>query len=176
MWKKSKKQRKDHIRRARNGLVWVLLQRSFKFTNILCFIPHPWDSPGKNTGVGCHFLLQCMRVKSEREVAQSCPTPSDPMDCSPPGSSVHRICQARGLEWAAIAFSSGQAYVMPFPSIRVLSAMSSLGVRYSIFLGHLANICLIHLSLCSCFQLLCVPLLYCVAWKQHRTGSYSFLF
>ena len=65
----------------------------------------PWDSPGKNTGVGCHFLLQCMKVKSESEVAQSCPTPSDPMDCSPPGSSVHGIFQARVLEWGAIAFS-----------------------------------------------------------------------
>ena len=52
----------------------------------------------KNTGVGCHFLLQCMKVKSESEVAQSCPTPSDPMDCSPPGSSVHGIFQARVLE------------------------------------------------------------------------------
>ena len=62
-----------------------------------------WDSPGKNTGVGCHFLLQCMKVKSENEVAQSCPTPSDPMDCSPPGSSVHGIFQARILEWGAIA-------------------------------------------------------------------------
>ena len=58
----------------------------------------PWDSPGKNTGVGCHCLLQCMKVKSEREVAQSCPTPSDPMDYSPPGSSIHGICQARVLE------------------------------------------------------------------------------
>ena len=65
----------------------------------------PWDSPGKNTGVGCHFLLQCMKVKSESEVAQSCPTLSDPMDCSPPGSSVHGIFQARALEWGAIAFS-----------------------------------------------------------------------
>ena len=68
-------------------------------------LPHPRDSPGKNTGVGCHFLLQCMKVKSESEVAQSCPTPSDPMDCSPPGSSVHGIFQARELEWGAIAFS-----------------------------------------------------------------------
>ena len=67
--------------------------------------PRPWDSPGKNTGVGCHFLLQCMKVKSESEVTQSCPTPSDPMDCSPPGSSVHGIFQARVLEWGAIAFS-----------------------------------------------------------------------
>ena len=65
----------------------------------------PWDSPGKNTGVGCHFLLQCMKVKSESEVAQSCPTLSDPMDCSPPGSSVHGIFQARVLEWGAIVFS-----------------------------------------------------------------------
>ena len=69
-------------------------------------LPRPWDSPGKNTGVGCHFLLQCMNVKSESEVAQWCPTPSDPMDCSLPGSSIHGICQARALEWVAIAFSS----------------------------------------------------------------------
>ena len=66
----------------------------------------PWDSPGKNTGVGCHFLLQCMKVKRESEVAQSCPTPSDPMDCSLPGSSVHGIFQERALEWGAIAFST----------------------------------------------------------------------
>ena len=65
----------------------------------------PWDSPGKNTGVGCHFLLQCMKVKSESEATQSCPTLSDPMDCSLPGSSVHGISQARVLEWGAIAFS-----------------------------------------------------------------------
>ena len=64
-------------------------------------IPRPWDSPGKNTGVGCHFLLQCMKVKSESEVAQSCPTLSKPMDCSLPASSVHGIFQARVLEWGA---------------------------------------------------------------------------
>ena len=67
-------------------------------------LPRPWDSPGKNTGVGCHFLLQCMKVKSEREVAQSCLTLSNPMDCSLPGSSVHGILQARVLEWGTIAF------------------------------------------------------------------------
>ena len=71
----------------------------------------PWDSPGKNTGVRCHFLLQCMKVKSEREVAQSCPTLSDLMDCSLPGSSVHEIFQARVLEWGAIAFSNGGALI-----------------------------------------------------------------
>ena len=62
--------------------------------------------PGKNTGVGCHFLLQCMKVKRESEVTQSCPTLSDPMDCSLPGSSIHGIFQARVLEWGAIAFSN----------------------------------------------------------------------
>ena len=68
-------------------------------------LPRPWDSPGKNTGVGCHFLLQCMKVKRESEVIQSCSTLSDPMDCSLPGSSTHGIFQARVLEWGAIAFS-----------------------------------------------------------------------
>ena len=67
--------------------------------------PCPWDSPGKNTGVGCHFLLQCMKVKSESEVAQSCPTLSNPMDCSLLGSSIHGIFQAGVLEWGAITFS-----------------------------------------------------------------------
>ena len=68
-------------------------------------LPHPWDSPGKDTGVGCHFFLQCMKVKSESEVTQSCPTLSNPKDCSLPGSSVHGLFQARILEWGAIAFS-----------------------------------------------------------------------
>ena len=74
-------------------------------------MPRPWDSPGKNTGVGCHFLLQCMKVKSESEVAQSCPTLSYPMDCSLPGSSVHGggILQARILEWIVISFSKGSS-------------------------------------------------------------------
>ena len=73
-------------------------------------LPRPWDPPGKNTGVGCHFLLQCRKVKSESEVAQSCPTFSDPMDCSLPGSSIHGIFQARVLEWGAIAFSNTCVY------------------------------------------------------------------
>ena len=76
-------------------------------------LPCPWDSPGKNTRVGCHFLLQCMKVKSESEVTQSCPTLSDPMDCSLPGSSVHGIFQARVLEWGAIAFSKGKELPTP---------------------------------------------------------------
>ena len=76
-------------------------------------LPHPWDSPGKNTGVGCHFLLQCMKVKSENEVSQSCLTLSDPMDCNPPGSSIHGICQARVLECSAIAFFGSVHYLTP---------------------------------------------------------------
>ena len=73
-------------------------------------LPRPWDSPGKNTGEGCHFLLQCMKVKSESGVAQSCLTLCDPMDCSLQGSSVHGIFQARVLEWGAIAFSAYTHY------------------------------------------------------------------
>ena len=68
-------------------------------------LPRPWDSPGKNTGVGCHFLLQGMKVKSESEVAQLCPTLRNSVECSLPGSSIHGIFQARVLEWGAIAFS-----------------------------------------------------------------------
>ena len=73
-------------------------------------LPHHWDSPGKNTGVGCHFLLQCMKVKSESEVTQSCPTLSDPMDFSLPGFFIHGIFQARVLEWGAIAFSENHTF------------------------------------------------------------------
>ena len=84
-------------------------------------LPCPWDSPGKNTGVGCHFLLQCMKVKSESEVAQSCLTLLDPMDCSPPGSSVHGIFQASVLEWVAIASSEFSLYMrfIKIPSHRL---------------------------------------------------------
>ena len=86
-------------------------------------LPCPWDSPGKNTGVGCHFLLQCMKVKSESEVAQSCPTPSKPMDCSLPGSSDRGIFQARVLEWGAIAFSGFSTVAAP-----IYMSTSSVGV------------------------------------------------
>ena len=86
-------------------------------------IPCPWDSPGKNTGVGCHFLLQCMKMKSESEAAQSCPTLSDPMDCSLPGSSIHGIFQARVLEWGAIAFSAFPIWI-PFISFSSLIAVA----------------------------------------------------
>ena len=81
-------------------------------------LPRPWDSPGKNTAVGCHFLLQCMKVKSESEVGQSCLTLPDPMDCSLPGSSIHGIFQAIVLEGGAIAFSGICAYLISI--LRVL--------------------------------------------------------
>ena len=84
-------------------------------------LPRPWDSPGKNTGVGCHFLLQCMKVRSEKEVAQSCPTLNDLMDWSLPGSSVHGIFQARVLEWGGIAFSRlfGQKPTIHSPHVKL---------------------------------------------------------
>ena len=98
----------------KNSMLLLLLLLSCFSRVRLCATPQmakptrlrrPWDSPGKNTGVGCHFLLQCMKVKSESEDAQSCLTLRDPMDCSLPGSSIHGIFQARVLEWVATAFS-----------------------------------------------------------------------
>ena len=85
-------------------------------------LPSPWDSPGKNTGVGCHFLLQCMKVKSESEVGQSCLTFRDPMDCSLLGSSIHRIFQARVLEWVAIVFSESFPASGSFPVSRLFAS------------------------------------------------------
>ena len=91
-------------------------------------LPHPWDSLGKNTGVGYHFLLQCIKVKSQSEVTQSCPTLSDPMDCSLPGSSVHGIFQAGVLEWGAIAFS--RVYTWDFISGLLILFHYSLSLFY----------------------------------------------
>ena len=96
-------------------------------------LPHPWDSPGKNTRSGCHFLLQSMKVKRESEVTQLCLTLSDPMDYSLPGSSVHGIFQARVLEWGAIAFSP--SFTSPpltpasITSPASVSVIKSLGAR-----------------------------------------------
>ena len=89
-------------------------------------LPHPWDSPGKNTGVGCHFLLQCMKVKSVSEVAQSCPTLCDPIDSSPPGSSIYGIFQARVLEWGAIAFSRKDRLQIIFQGLFLGTPLSDL--------------------------------------------------
>ena len=92
----------------------------------------PWDSPSKNTGVGCHFLLQCMKVKSENEVGQSCSTLHDPIDSSPPGSAVPGIFQASILEWGAISFSIRLFYQ---PSKTRSSVFFN--TLLTIFLGHL---------------------------------------
>ena len=86
----------------------------------------PWDSPGKNTGMGCHFLLQCKKVKGESEIAQPYPTLRDPRDCRLPGSSVHGIFQARVLEWGAIAFSGYKASLNLFPLLPILAAHQNL--------------------------------------------------
>ena len=95
-------------------------------------LPHPWDSPGQNTGVGCHFLLQCMKVKSESEVVKSCPTLSDPMDCSPPGSSIHGIFQARGLEWVP----------SPSPELHCHLSPSSFQIHNTILFTAVTMLCL----------------------------------
>ena len=95
-------------------------------------VPRPWDSPGKDTGVGCHFLLQCMKVKSESEVAQLRPTLSDPMDCSPPGSSVHGIFQARVLECGAIAFST-EVLVVPIMQLFEFKILKHISIHMLIY-------------------------------------------
>ena len=97
-------------------------------------LPHPWDSPGKNTGVGCHFLLQCMKVKSESEVAQSCPTLCDTMDCSLPSCTIHGIFQARILEWVAISFSLIKAMPNNAQSTAQLHSSHTLVIYHTIAL------------------------------------------
>ena len=108
----------------------------------------PWDSLGKNTGVGYHVLLQCRKVKSESEVAQSCPTLRDSMGCSLPGSSVHGIFQARVLEWGATAFSAGMVLVaFFFLSICISEKWSHLGWDFDSPDCPLLSHCIIH---CHC--------------------------
>ena len=100
-------------------------------------LPRPWDSPGENTGVGRHCLLQGMKVKRESEVAQSCPTPRDPRDYSLPGFSVHGIFQARVLEWGATAFSS---YKTERPSFLRKEELTRLSVSWGLFITLLLSI------------------------------------
>ena len=111
-------------------------------------LPHPWDSPGKNTGVGCHFLLQCRKVKSESEVAQSCLTLRDPMDCSLPDSSIHGIFWAGVLEWGAIAFSALEGWPLPkcvsSPQTQLLGVEPG-SVFTSLFSGSPAHSCSLHI-------------------------------
>ena len=126
-------------------------------TGLFC----PWDSPGKNTGVGCHFPLQCMKVKRESEVAQSCPALSDPLDCSLPGASVHGILQAGVLEWAAIAFSVSWLQSPDFSALWLLpEAWRCFSPSFSHvhpILFSFLNICLLLVS-ASSLQLFCCHL------------------
>ena len=128
-------------------------------------LPCPWDPPGKNTGVGCHFLLQYVKVKSESEVTQACRTLSDPMDCSLSGSSVHGIFQARVLEWVAIAFLHG--LYSPWNSPGQNTGVCSLSLLQGIFPTQGSNPGLPH----------CRQILYQLShWGSPRTlGSPSFL-
>ena len=107
-------------------------------------LPRPWDSPGKSTGVGCCFLLQRLKVKSKKEVTQSCPTLRDPMDCSLPGSSVYGIFQARVLEWGAIVFSSKQACLPPVEATltAILTAALATTSQNALNQNHIAELLL----------------------------------
>ena len=132
-------------------------------------LPRPWDSSDKNTGVGCHFLLQCMKVKSESEVIQSCPTLRDPMDCSLPGSFIHGIFQARVLEWGAIAFS------VPSTALHLILFLCLLYLYFYILCHYL----IIILQICSLHyqnsmwkyifspRIIQVKNLYIIYWKYH---------
>ena len=124
-------------------------------------LPSPWDSPGNNTGVGCHFPLQCTKVKSQSEVAQLCPTLSDLMDCSLPGSSVHGIFQARVLEWGAIAFSK-----LSTAQHQVTEAALPLG--FPSHFGHLILGPIPDLSGCPG---ICIPNGPLIQWKRSWPGK-----
>ena len=114
-------------------------------------LPHPWDSQSKNTGVGCHFLLQCVKVKSESEVTQSCPTLSDPMDCSLPGSSVHGIFQARVLEWVVVAFSFMWCHIIKKEHTQIWEIdCKSKSNSASLSVTHLRNLCFSSIQLRFC--------------------------
>ena len=127
--------------------------------------PHrPWDSPGKNTGVGRHFLLQHMKVKSESEVAQSCPTLSYPMDCSLPGSSIHGIFQPRVLEWGGIAFSTNS------PSLLKLMSIQSVMPSNHLVLCHLL---LLLPSMFPSIKVFSRESTLCIRWPRYWSFSFS---
>ena len=137
-------------------------------------LPRPWDSPGKNTGVGCHVLLQCMKVKSESEVAQLCPILSNSMDCSPPGSSVHGILQARILEWVAISSSRGSS--QPRDQTCVSCIKGGFLTEPSIYLSSILHVC--HLpSIYYAFHLLSIsPSLYHLLIIYHLSIHYPSIY
>ena len=126
-------------------------------------LAHPWDSPGKNTGVGCHFLLQCRKVKSESEFAQSCPTLSDPMDCSLPGSSVHGIFQARVLEWGARTYSPAKLNLSLTTLSNVFHPTYALHYPVSFIILYTVGNYLIYLRSVPCLS----------EWKSHEKKDFS---
>ena len=131
---------------------------------------HPWDSPGKNTGVGCHSRLQCMKVKRDSKVAQSCLTLSNPMDCSLPGSSIHGIFQARVLEWGATAFSGFLLEYSIKPRINTgTSPLTNITGHYGAFC-HRSFFVVVpsFLSLCSCLLLFLLLILYLRLTKTYH--------
>ena len=123
-------------------------------------LPGPWDSPGSNTGVGCHFLLQRMKVKSESEASQSCLTLRNPMDCRLPGSSVHGIVQARVLEWGAIAFVV--LLLLLLLSVRRIYFHSCFKVALSAYL----QCCQPHTCPCGHCSCFCSPVPPCAAGQN----------
>ena len=139
---------KEHLGLNSNSTsIYILLLLLSRFSRVRLCAPHglqpsrlllPWDSPGKNIGVGCRFLLQCMKVESASEVAQSCPTLSDPMDCSLPGSSIHGIFQETVLEWGAIAFShfstQCQCITRPSPAFPIFRQWKHSTIQVKTFL------------------------------------------
>ena len=133
-------------------------------------LSRPWDSPGKNTGVGCHFLLQCMKVKSESEVIQSYPTPRNPMDCSPPGSSIHGIFQARVLEWGAIAFSEIE-WISPFFSKFLNLFLIGENLLYNIVMVSIVQQCKSSIIICISWRRACQPTPVFLPRKAHRQRS-----
>ena len=107
-------------------------------------LPCPWDSPGKNTGIGCHFLLQCRKMKSESEVNQSCLTLSDPMDCSLPGSSIHGISKQEF--WSGVPLPTlVEMLVLPFIGKCVMLPVLSRAWSKKNKKGYLARLCWSHL-------------------------------
>ena len=123
---------------------------------------HPWDSPGKNTGVGCHFLLQCMKVKSEGEVAQSYLTLRNPMDCSPPGFSVHGIFQARVLEWVTISF------------FLALTRQTFVGKVMSLLFNMLSRLAIAFLPRSKCLNFMAAVTIYSDFGAQENKVSHCF--
>ena len=135
--------------------------------------PRPWDSPGKNTGVGCHFLLQCIKVKSESEVAQSCSSLSDPMDCSLLGPSVHGIFQARLLEWGAVQFLNKQSLFFQIKYSKNKSSLKKNSMSSVCFLCLLCNFYFLVIHQFSSVQLLSCVQLFTTPWIAARQASLS---